>query len=80
MSASVSPGHGCKATLSTYRPPDLQHNLFLLSQENQLFLSPAGKDKTLNRVLDAGTGTGIWAIEFGASLPVDLGPQDANSP
>jgi hypothetical protein len=47
---------------------DLQHNLFLLSQSNQLFLCPAGKDKPLNRVLDAGTGTGVWAVEFGMFL------------
>ncbi|KAK4032739.1 S-adenosyl-L-methionine-dependent methyltransferase [Parachaetomium inaequale] len=48
---------------------DLQHNLFLLSQDNRLFLSPAGKDKPLHRVLDAGTGTGIWAIEFADENP-----------
>jgi hypothetical protein len=54
--------------------PDLQHNLFLLSQSNQLFLSPAGKDKPLNRVLDAGTGTGIWAVEFGMFLDPTLRP------
>ena len=56
--------------------PDLQHNLFLLSQNNQLFLSPAGKDKPLNRVLDAGTGTGIWAVEFGTCLdPLAFAPR-----
>ncbi|KAH6636831.1 S-adenosyl-L-methionine-dependent methyltransferase [Chaetomium tenue] len=59
---------------------DLQHNLFLLCQDNHLFLSPAGKDRPLNRVLDAGTGTGIWAIEFADEHPdvavvgVDLSP------
>lgn len=34
-------------------------------QDNKLYLSPIGKDKTIGRVLDAGTGTGIWAIDFG---------------
>ncbi|KAK1621594.1 methyltransferase domain-containing protein [Colletotrichum phormii] len=29
-----------------------------------LFVSPAGRDKPLKRVLDAGTGTGIWAMDF----------------
>jgi methylase of polypeptide subunit release factors len=31
----------------------------------KLFTCPAGSDKKLGRVLDAGTGTGIWAIDFG---------------
>ena len=44
---------------------DLQHNLVMLTQDNQLYVSPAGRDKPLNRVLDAGCGTGIWAIDFG---------------
>ena len=44
---------------------DLQHNLFLLTFDNQMFLSPAGKDKPVKRALDAGTGTGIWAMEYG---------------
>jgi hypothetical protein len=59
--------------------PDLQHNLFLLSQGNQLFLSPAGKDRPLNRVLDAGTGTGIWAVEFGMFLDSTVAPREANN-
>lgn len=37
----------------------------MLVQRNKLFLAPAGKDKPLNRVLDGGTGTGIWAMDFG---------------
>jgi hypothetical protein len=34
-------------------------------QDNQLSISPAGKDKPLKRVLDAGCGTGIWTVDFG---------------
>ncbi|RDW69194.1 S-adenosyl-L-methionine-dependent methyltransferase-6 [Coleophoma cylindrospora] len=43
---------------------DLQHHLFNLTFENKLFIAPIPKDKPLHRVLDAGTGTGIWAIDF----------------
>lgn len=36
-------------------------------QDNKLFLCPAIKEKgkQLNRVLDVGCGTGVWAIDFG---------------
>jgi ribosomal protein L11 methylase PrmA len=39
----------------------------MLTQDNHLYLCPAGKDKDkpLKRVLDAGCGTGIWAIDMG---------------
>ncbi|KAK0649532.1 S-adenosyl-L-methionine-dependent methyltransferase [Cercophora newfieldiana] len=60
---------------------DLQHNLCLLTQDDRLFLSPIGKSgKPLKRVLDAGCGTGIWAIDFADENPdvsvcgVDLSP------
>ncbi len=39
----------------------------MLMQDNQLFTCPAVKTKPLKRVLDAGCGTGIWSIDFGAS-------------
>ncbi|KAK4041210.1 Phosphoethanolamine N-methyltransferase [Parachaetomium inaequale] len=59
---------------------DLQHNLAVLTQDSRLYICPAGKDKPLNRVLDAGCGTGIWAIDFGDEHPetsvvgVDISP------
>ncbi|KAK4452012.1 Phosphoethanolamine N-methyltransferase [Podospora aff. communis PSN243] len=59
---------------------DLQHNLCLLTQDDKLFLSPIGKGKPIKRVLDAGCGTGIWAIDFADEHPeasvvgVDLSP------
>lgn len=49
---------------------DLQHNLFLLTFDNTLGLAPpCQKDSSVKRVLDVGTGTGIWAIDFGEDHP-----------
>ncbi|KAK3985306.1 Phosphoethanolamine N-methyltransferase 1 [Cladorrhinum sp. PSN332] len=64
---------------------DMQHHVFLLSFDANLYLSPAGRDgKPLRRVLDAGTGTGIWAVDFADEHPeshvigVDLSPIQPN--
>ncbi|KAK4936093.1 hypothetical protein LTR28_010227 [Elasticomyces elasticus] len=46
---------------------DLQHALFLLSFENKLCLAPIKKNP--QRVLDIGTGTGLWAIDFADEHP-----------
>ncbi|KAL2133618.1 hypothetical protein VTI74DRAFT_2020 [Chaetomium olivicolor] len=48
---------------------DLQHNLFLMMQDNQLFTCPHVKGKELKRVLDAGCGTGVWAMDFADEHP-----------
>ncbi|RDW64606.1 S-adenosyl-L-methionine-dependent methyltransferase-9 [Coleophoma cylindrospora] len=59
---------------------DLQHHLFSLTFNGKLFTAPIGKDKSLHRVLDIGTGTGIWAIDFADEHPesevlgIDLSP------
>ena len=42
---------------------DLQHHLYNLTLDGKLFLAPIKKDA--QSVLDVGTGTGLWAIEFG---------------
>lgn len=47
----------------TNPPVDLQHTLFLLTWDHALHVAPLDKPPT--RVLDAGCGTGIWAVEFG---------------
>ncbi|KAF4964465.1 hypothetical protein FSARC_7607 [Fusarium sarcochroum] len=46
---------------------DLVHNALLLVLDDQLFLAPIGDHP--RRVLDIGTGTGIWAIGFGDEYP-----------
>ena len=43
---------------------DLQHNLWLLTFRGELGLSPKLQEGA-KRVLDAGTGTGVWAVEYG---------------
>ncbi|CAK7229988.1 hypothetical protein SCUCBS95973_007421 [Sporothrix curviconia] len=45
---------------------DLQHAIFVLLLKGQLARSPI---KDPQRVLDIGTGTGIWAIEFAQMYP-----------
>ncbi|KAF4979791.1 hypothetical protein FZEAL_4065 [Fusarium zealandicum] len=49
---------------------DLQHNLCLLTFDNKLGLSPPNMpDSKVKRILDLGTGTGVWAIDFGDEHP-----------
>lgn len=43
---------------------DLQHNLWLLTLRGELGLS-LKMTNGAKRVLDAGTGTGIWAVGYG---------------
>jgi SAM-dependent methyltransferase len=57
---------------------DLQHHLWRLSLDGVLYQSPL--PQSTNSVIDLGTGTGIWAIEFAEEHPsatvlgVDLSP------
>ncbi|TLD30007.1 S-adenosyl-L-methionine-dependent methyltransferase [Venturia nashicola] len=46
---------------------DMQHAMMTLLLNNRLFWSPLRPD--IQRVLDIGTGTGIWAIDFADLYP-----------
>ncbi|KAK1720514.1 methyltransferase domain-containing protein [Colletotrichum lupini] len=49
---------------------DLSHNLFLMTFDNKLGTAPPNAaDSRVRRVLDIGTGTGIWAVDFGDEHP-----------
>ena len=41
---------------------DLMHQLLRVTMRNKLFFAPLDKD--VARIIDVGTGTGIWAIEY----------------
>lgn len=41
----------------------MMHEVFVSGMDGQLYFAPIGETPT--RVLDIGTGTGIWAIQFG---------------
>ncbi|KAF2452464.1 putative methyltransferase [Lineolata rhizophorae] len=46
---------------------DLFHHIFSLTLDGRLFLAPVGPNP--QRVLDLGTGTGIWAMDFADAYP-----------
>ena len=47
--------------------PDLHHHIFRLALDGRLFRAPISANP--QRVLDFGTGTGIWAMDFGDEFP-----------
>ncbi|KAK2009648.1 S-adenosyl-L-methionine-dependent methyltransferase [Colletotrichum eremochloae] len=60
---------------------DMQHEIVTYTLDGELGLAPpCHEDAKVGRVLDVGTGTGIWAIDFGEMHPeaevlgVDLTP------
>lgn len=42
---------------------DLMHEVFVAGMGDKLFFAPVNGE--VSRVLDIGTGTGIWAIQLG---------------
>ncbi|KAK3196433.1 hypothetical protein K4F52_000315 [Lecanicillium sp. MT-2017a] len=59
---------------------DLQHHLFTLTLGGKIYKAPIETHPNLQRILDAGTGTGVWAMDIGDEFPqaevigVDLSP------
>lgn len=47
---------------------DLQHEMFLFTFGRKLYNAPLEKEQ-LKEVLDLGTGTGIWAVDFADEFP-----------
>jgi methylase of polypeptide subunit release factors len=48
---------------------DLQHHLLKMTFGDRLSTYEPEEKKNLHNVLDIGTGTGIWAIEYGKRYP-----------
>ncbi|CAJ0542641.1 Ff.00g001800.m01.CDS01 [Fusarium sp. VM40] len=46
---------------------DIAHHMFTLAQDGELHLAPLKDD--IQKVLDVGCGTGIWAIDFADKYP-----------
>jgi methylase of polypeptide subunit release factors len=49
---------------------DMTHHLHTLALDGKLHTAPIDKpDKSVQRILDVGTGTGIWAVEMAQLYP-----------
>ncbi|OBT39540.1 hypothetical protein VE00_10656 [Pseudogymnoascus sp. WSF 3629] len=46
---------------------DIAHNMYTTLLDNKLFLAPIGDNP--QKIIDIGTGTGIWAIDFADEFP-----------
>ncbi|KAI8199786.1 Secondary metabolism regulator LAE1 [Colletotrichum sp. SAR 10_76] len=47
---------------------NVSHNMVVRAIGDRLYLAPLEKEK-IHKILDVGTGTGIWAIEMGDFFP-----------
>ncbi|KAL7269872.1 hypothetical protein RUND412_007443 [Rhizina undulata] len=48
---------------------DIMHHCCLLALHGELILAPVGKDWNPQKILDVGTGSGIWAIDMADAYP-----------
>lgn len=48
---------------------DMQHEIFVMTLNSKLYCAPLQQADRLQDVLDLGTGTGIWAIDFADQHP-----------
>lgn len=68
-------GDFCSASRTTTltEAADFQNEIWNITLDGELAVCPA--HKTAKRVLDMGTGTGVWAIDYGTKIrnPVALG-------
>jgi hypothetical protein len=44
---------------------EFQYQLYLFNYDGKLLICPMDRNKQIHLVLDVGTGTEIWAIDFG---------------
>ena len=51
---------------------DIMHKLFLVARHEELHKSPLVANSDGLRILDVGTGTGIWAIDMAESVPLHV--------
>ena len=54
---------------------DIYHTLFLVARHQNLHAAPIVQTGDRPRILDLGTGTGIWAIDMAESVRSDHTPE-----
>ncbi|CZR64294.1 uncharacterized protein PAC_14192 [Phialocephala subalpina] len=64
-------GYGiCYLVIEEILRQDIQHEIWRLALDSKLYLFPPFNNDDEIRVLDVGTGTGSWAIDFADSRPL----------